>query len=249
LEVRASDAVEFHATGGGAFRAPDFTELYGNQGGIIGNPGLRPEQGVFAELGASLRSEALTFQVDTHWTRRRDLIVYVLNAQRVAIAQNLGVTRVQGVEAAVVTAPTVWMDLQANVTWSNSSNRDPDPAYFGNKVPGLPAFELHLRPSLHHRELLRTGYSMDWSTPTFWDATNWHRSTHRLFHGAWLRYQPVLAFPSLEISALNITNRRSEEVPRDPLFINGDTVRQPVTDLLGYPLPGRTLWLTLRWQR
>ena len=54
---------------------------------------------------------------------------------------------------------------------------------------------------------------------------------------------------SVEADVLNLTNRISERVPLDPLRPEGERVEQPVTDFAGYPLPGRTFLLTMRWQR
>ena len=46
---------------------------------------------------------------------------------------------------------------------------------------------------------------------------------------------------------LNLSDRIVEVIPRDPLHPDGAQVVSPLTDLVGYPLPGRTWTLTLRW--
>ncbi len=47
----------------------------------------------------------------------------------------------------------------------------------------------------------------------------------------------------------NIFDRTTQVVDRNPLDPS-DTSRmvQPITDFVGYPLAGRTLMVTLRWQ-
>ncbi|HET8946793.1 MAG TPA: TonB-dependent receptor, partial [Candidatus Polarisedimenticolia bacterium] len=83
----------------------DFTELYGHQGSVLGNPGLVPERGTNADIGLTwesrrpagpfrrLRAEGILFGTDA-----RDLIVYEPVAYGIVIAQNVGAARIRGVE-------------------------------------------------------------------------------------------------------------------------------------------------------
>ena len=53
---------------------------------------------------------------------------------------------------------------------------------------------------------------------------------------------------ALEFAVQNLANRSSEEVPRNPLDPRDEsTITQSITDFVGYPLPGRTWLLSLRW--
>jgi hypothetical protein len=50
------------------------------------------------------------------------------------------------------------------------------------------------------------------------------------------------------IDVLNLTDRFVQVVPRDSLNPDDDAVVvDPITDFVGYPLPGRTVLATLRW--
>ena len=52
------------------------------------------------------------------------------------------------------------------------------------------------------------------------------------------------------MDGLNLTDRIVEVVPRNPLDPSDDArVIQPTTDFVGYPLPGRTVLVTLRWEQ
>jgi iron complex outermembrane receptor protein len=89
-------------------RVPDFTELYGHRGAVLGNPGLVPEHGTNADLGLaydaphaagpfrSLHAEGTLFATDA-----RDLIVYVPTSFGIVVAQNIGAARIRGVELSV----------------------------------------------------------------------------------------------------------------------------------------------------
>jgi vitamin B12 transporter len=107
IGVRAdlSPSFSLRANAGDYQRVPDFTELYGHQGSVLGNPGLVPESGTNADLGLAwegrhaagafhgLRVEGIVFATDAE-----DLIVYVPAAFGVIVAQNIGAARIRGVE-------------------------------------------------------------------------------------------------------------------------------------------------------
>jgi outer membrane cobalamin receptor len=89
-------------------RIPDFTEMYGHQGSVLGSAGLLPERGTNADLGVvweaehpigafhGLRVEGILFG-----TEADDLIVYEPVASGVVVAQNIGAARIRGVELSV----------------------------------------------------------------------------------------------------------------------------------------------------
>jgi vitamin B12 transporter len=105
LRVRLREGLDLRANAGSFLRLPDLTELYGDQGSIVGNPDLVPESGRNADLGVQasfaragerfhdVRAEAVVFA-----TRAEDLILYVPNAQSTVVARNIGAARIRGVE-------------------------------------------------------------------------------------------------------------------------------------------------------
>ena len=55
---------------------------------------------------------------------------------------------------------------------------------------------------------------------------------------------------ALELSVRNVFDRRMEEVPRNPLDSDDtDVIMQGIEDFHGYPLPGRTIQLSLTWSQ
>ena len=67
------------------------------------------------------------------------------------------------------------------------------------------------------------------------------------FHGGTKHALPKPTWPLIELSVTNIANQIAEVVPSNPLDSASDRVLQPITDFAGYPLPGRTFTLSLRW--
>ena len=99
------------------FRPPDFSEIYGNRGAIIGNPNLRPELGTTVDIG-------WTHQQPLHWLNHlqlalfardtKDEIIFVQNAQRESIPMNFERTRMLGVESDWTIAFESWSWTRAS---------------------------------------------------------------------------------------------------------------------------------------
>ena len=253
LILRPSPGWAIKANGGRALRPPDITELFGDRGSIAGNPELRPESAWFLDLGgrASLAEGAVTGAVDATvfgtWTS--DLIAYRQTGQRVIVPVNIGAARVLGVEASAVLRWSRWIETTTNLTLLDAQNRSDDPSVYGNQLPLVPRWDGAQQTALiwSGRVPGRLGHSYTYTDGNWWDATNWYRAAPRSSHGAFLRLSPGGRPLSVELDVLNLTNRLAEVVPLDPLNPDDGRRVQSVTDWVGYPLPGRTFALALRW--
>jgi len=148
LLARFSDRLALRANAGSFLRLPDLSELYGDQGSVIGNPALQPERGVNLDLGLTseiapthgalrqLRLEGVLFE-----TRASDLIVYTAVSPGTVQARNTGEALVRGVELSMALAAG-----RFNGTLSAVRQRavDASDAYSsGNLLPGRPCDELN----------------------------------------------------------------------------------------------------------
>ena len=89
-----------------SFRAPTFSELYLERGGIAANPDLLPERAWSIDAGAEWRVAALTLSANAFWSSYRQLIVYQLFPPARAKPFNVGEARIAGVELqAIVPLP------------------------------------------------------------------------------------------------------------------------------------------------
>lgn len=253
LALRPWRPLTLKANVGRAVRPPDLTELFGDQGAVTGNPDLLPERALAWDLGARLvgpEDSLLVGAIDVahFWSRTEDMIVLVQNAQRTSTPVNFGLTWVQGLEAAATLDLAGWLDSQTALTWTLSRNLTPDPSVADNQLPRIPTVQLSQATSVHWQERLRLGHDFTWTDGSYWDATNFYRSAPRPLHGAFLRVEPHPAWPSLEASVRNLADRIVQVVPRNPLDPDDDArIVEAITDYAGYPLPGRTWMLTLRW--
>ncbi|NOY28433.1 MAG: TonB-dependent receptor, partial [Oligoflexia bacterium] len=258
LAVHLVPPLTLKANLGRTVRPPDLTELFGDRGTVIGNTELRPERGLSADVGFRLEGElplrhsptGLLASLDLahFWSRTQDLIVLLQNSQRTSVPTNFGLTWVQGLEAAASLDLGGWVDSQSTLTWTISRNLSSDPSVADKQLPRIPALEASQSTSLHWKERLRLGHTWTYTDGSYWDATNFYRAAPRPIQGVFLRVQPDPRWPSLEASVLNLGDRIVQVVPRNPLDITDDSrVVDPITDYAGYPLPGRTFLLTLRW--
>ena len=244
----------FKANAGRYFRPPDFAELYGDRGALLGNEGLRPEQGWQADVGLRARSPEHwwlqgSVELGHFWQSSTDLITWIQNSQRTLVAQNIGQAWTQGVELSAQADVAGWVDLQWNLTRMASVNLVQDPAVADNQLPRVPLWEISTQSSVHWGERVRIGHHWTYVAQNYWDSTNWYLTPPRSLHGAFVRTQPFEKGPSLEASVLNLQNRQVESVPRNVLDPKDPSlILQPLTDFVGYPLPGRTVLLTLRWE-
>ena len=254
LLLRPLPALSLKANVARTVRPPDLSELYGDQGAMVGNAALLPERGLSWDVGARLALPAAgwgqgSLDLAHFWSRTQDLIIPIQNAQRTSIPVNFGLAWTQGLEAAADLDLWGWVDLQSSLTWTLSRNLTPDPSVADNQLPRIPALELSQSTGIHYKERLRLGHTWSYTAGSYWDATNLYRSAPRSLHGAFLRLSPRPRWPSAELSVLNLFNRVVEATPRNPLDPDDPSrIVAPLTDFAGYPLPGRTVLLTVRWE-
>lgn len=240
-------------SGGAGFRAPTLTELFGDRGAIVGNPDLRPERGQSVDLTVAWRAQphpTVRLDVELGGFARwgRDRIVYVQNAQRSMIPVNFGRSRVLGAEGALQLDVSDVFSMASSVTLQDPRNLQDDPAVFGKFLPSTPRWQWDQRTEVGWHQLVRVGHSLHFTGETPYDALNWFLAPPRWIHGAYLRLQPWAVGPSLELEVANLTDNRATMVDIDPLQPDAGQTLAPLTDVVGYPLAGRTWMLTLVWK-
>ena len=215
-------------------RAPTFNELFGDEGSVIGNPNLKPEKGVNADMGVvftrdaigpitNLRAEATGFVsfVD-------DLIVLVQNSQRTAVPRNVASARVLGTEVSLTARTFEHVHYSLNYTFQDARDESGIPARDGKHLPGRPVHSLYARAEYH----LGPGqlfYELDFLASNFLDQANFHEVSSRTVHT--IGITTLLPWPAFEVSVelRNFTNNQIE-------------------DIGGFPLPGRSVFGSIRWR-
>jgi outer membrane cobalamin receptor len=224
-------------SGGRAVRLPSLFELFGNTGGVLGNPALAPEIAWSVEGGVIHaarwlpRWARLRLEVHAFWSRVDDRIGYVQNAQNVSVAVNTDRARVYGLESAARLDLFGHLRLDGNHTLSRTRNESAALARHGKILPLRPASEWHLRAEGYLRRVawLREAAvygDLDWAAGNFLDEANLVTVPARLYLGAGASVTLRPWRLRLALAVRNLLDEANQ-------------------DLVGHPLPGRSVFLTL----
>lgn len=231
-------------------RPPSFVERYGNRGAFIGDPDLKPESALSADVGGRFTRRVGPVRIHAElagfmsWTD--DLITYVYaGANGRAKATNIGRARLAGVEGAL-RAAAFGIEARASHTALATANEG-ECRFEGTRcvrppLPGRPAHDLVADVSFS-RGPLRVRYGVDVVAGILADVTANVEVPLRAFHGAGVRLTvPYVRGLSVTLDVRNIFDLRAVDYPG----VLGP-VRAPVGDLFDYPLPGRRVLLSARW--
>ena len=227
------------------FRPPDLAELIGVRAGWRGNTTLRPESSWLGEASLRLHGErgALRGALDLtgYVQAARDRIVWLQNAQRSLVPVNLSRTRVAGLELTAIGGWRPWLDLRLAAAWQEARDLD------AGALPLVPAWQGDLTLATRPHPWLRLAATLEHTAGVWQDSANLSRQPARLTLDA--SADLTLGDTGLTLGAAlrNLTDRIAADVPADPLYPDGPVTRQAVTDVAGWPLPGRTLLVQLRW--
>ncbi|HET6585208.1 MAG TPA: TonB-dependent receptor [Nannocystaceae bacterium] len=246
--------VSLRGSFGRYLRVPSLVELFGDRGFFVGNEGLRPERGLAADGGVVLDVDrprlAAYAQVAGFWSRSRDLIQWV-SAGTVARPQNVAGARVRGLEASAQIRDGAGMaELVVHYTLLDAVDRSGDPARDGRALPGRPRHDLYVRGSFGRALALRgvaveprIAYTVEVVAHTFLDPSERYVLPPRLLQGLGVELH-VAARVHAGIEIRNLLDVRTATVTLPTAGDRPSAV--PIADFIGYPLPGRSLWATLR---
>jgi len=233
LRVQALSWLALKANAGRYYRLPTFLELFGNTGSITGNPALLPEEGTNRDIGviANVRRigafENIYAEVTYLDNEAEDLILFFPNSQNTSRPVNIGASRIRGWELSARTDITGSFDIAANYTRLDARDTGDIPTYNGNQLPSRPEGELNLAASTRWNRW-RLTYEYSYMAANFLDRYNQRGVPARTLHGLILRWNLPVSGLSFTIEGRNLTDNQ-------------------VSDISGFPLPGRAVFSTLRF--
>ncbi len=232
VRVRLLRGLEARANWSEADRAPDFLELFGNEGAVQGNPALKPEHVISRDAGLAWQGRAGPVAIDLEGWRfaneATDLILLIRNSQSTLKATNVSRMENRGEEASAGVRLPGGVALAGAGTWQAARDRGPVLAWRGRKIPLRPDRELHLDASWTHAwiALATSVHDID---PNFTDRRNQTLVPRRTLVGLAATVAPPRSPVRYSIDLKNLTDDRGY-------------------DLGGYPLPGRMVAVTLEWR-
>jgi iron complex outermembrane receptor protein len=233
-------AVRLRANAGRYARLPTLFERYGNAGNIKGNAGLVPESGLNGDVGVtwsapaetSARPFLIVVDASAFATQSRNLI-YFEQAGYFARFENVARSRSLGGELSLDLEAMRVLHLYLKGTAIDARDRSGDAAHDGKRLPQLPALRAYVRPELRdlpvgRRFAVGLYGELESTSGRYQDRNNDVPQPGRTIVGAGasLAYQP--AGLRAVFSAYNLGN-------------------QLAPDVLDFPTPGRSFFLTLQF--
>ena len=242
--------VTLAAHGGAVGRPPSFVERYGDRGAFLGDPTLRPESAWTTDAGARLHEVAGPLRLDAElvgfgsWAD--DLIVYVpTGAYGRSKATNIGESRIVGAEAEL-RARLYSAELRASYTALSSANLSACAVAVGScprpPLPGRPSNDL-VADLLYAFGPVRVRYGVDAVTGISASLGGDVIVPPRVLQSTGARVD-VPAVRGLRV-ALDVSNLFDVRVVSYDGVLG--PVRLPIGDLFEYPLPGRTVLVSVRY--
>lgn len=248
----------FKLSGGRYTRVPTALELFGDRGFIVGRPDLRSEHGWVADGGAVWAPREARGAIDRiyletagFWSRPRDAIVYVA-AAGVARPINIGTAEQRGIEVVASARAAKTATATANYTLLDARQYDAQPSLEGKRLPGRPLHSLYGRVDVARTIAGRVAAGFvdaSYTSGSFLDDVNLAEVPARWLLGAGAKLE-LGAGISVAVEVKNLADARTEDVPLDPPpRPDLASVPRAISDLVGYPLPGRAFYLRLDWSR
>ncbi len=217
-------------------RMPNFLELFGERGSIIGNQELRPEKSRTVDAGMGVkflqrRNPGEIFL--TAFDRKvQDMILFVPNSQFSLRPENIDSASIRGAEFTLRLKLLDHIKNYINYTYQNAVNTS-DVTYLKGKIlPLRPRHEAHGGLS-YFNEHLETGTEIAYTGAVFRDRTN-----------DYFNYQPArIIYNVFLMYSVYGRSRRDTEILLGMEVKNILDTR--VSDITGYPLPGRSVYVTL----
>ena len=256
--ARLAEDVAVKGSAGWYVRLPTLLELFGDRGTIVGSPELAPERGPSADLGVvwaparPVRSDVgpidrIFVEATAFAARARDTIALISTAGFVARAENVGATQRYGGELVLAARFARALSLTASYTRLVTEQRAIDPNLLGKALPRTPGHLAYGRAELAGRVLGRLASL--WSdvavqSTAYLDQANFRRVPARALVGAGARIE-LAGGLAAAIAVANLAGTRVVTIPPDRAI--DPPARTALADLAGFPLPGRSFYLSLDW--
>ena len=242
---RLADAAVISAHAGALGRPPSFQELYGNGVSLVGDAELRPERALSADAGVhgdiGDRRSAFTYEAAFFVTAAQDLIAFVPLGIATFRAENIDRALLAGAE---VSASFTARGLRSQVSYTFlfSRNESGNPIYEGRPLVGRPQQDFAYDASYRFGPVgLR--YGLDALAGATANVEGTLVLPPRILHGAGASVDLPLRVPlRLGFDAENLGDLRTLPVASH----QRGSVALPYSEFPGFPLPGRSFWLTLR---
>ncbi len=218
------------------FRIPSFLELFGERGTIVGNASLKPEMSRNGDIGLYLKARLFSeWKIDSEiaYFRKRiyDMILFLPNSQFTLRPENVDSAYIRGVETSNTIIWSKGWKFNLQYTFQDAKNTSEAPSLNGKYLP--------LRSRSQGSFLV--SYFKNWGEiglEYLYIGANFRDRTNEYFG-----YLPARQIYNCYVTWIPYKN---QETNREFLitFEVRNILNKQVEDFVGYPLPGRSLYLT-----
>ncbi len=213
-------------------KRPSFSELFGDSGYITGNINLLPEKSCNSDLSLYYtqtgKNNFNKFYINSSvfYNYIYDIIIYVKNSRSSLRAQNISNAACYGSEFSTGSRFFNHIDLSGNFTYQMTVDKGDIPYYRNKLLPYRPVYESYFALSLFNN-FAEAEYNCGLTGYNFRDRANSKVNflNHRVIHNTHFRITTHEKFTAL-LEIKNFTDNRT-------------------TDIIGYHLPGRSLFLSI----
>lgn len=229
-------------------RFPTLLERYGDNIGIGPSPGLESESGLFADIGLKCSLETLeAIQVELGVTGfgslPKNLIVFMQNSQNSVKAMNVAQSEVMGVESSMSIAHP-WGRAEIHYSFIHARDAGEVLGMAGNTPPGIPQHQLDVSLVSGPR-LLQVGWDVNLKSLRYLDQANLRPIPSTANQALWIQSHVDALQMTFKARLDNLTNQR-----KDNISLPGRDSKAVVktSDMIGYPVPGRTFFMSVSWK-
>ncbi len=230
------------------YRAPSMQEINGTPFGLASSFSLVPEKSDKVSTGLTYQRDGADsfvseFRVAYNYSiaASKELITYIQNSQNSQVATNVGESLIQSHETSLEMKLFRLGIFQTRVTSLNTENLSALPYYYGKKIPNRPAFRL-LQKLGYQNDRFGVSYQLQWVGERYLDLANTRKLSATTDHGFSLNYNPQ-GWGQWGLDVLNILDAVTAYS-----LVSGFQTIDNTTGYLGYPAPGRRIYLSWNYQ-
>ncbi len=254
--VRLTDHAAIKSSVGRYLRTATLVEAFGDRGFVLGNPELETEVGVTADAGLVWAPAHAMGPVDRVYV---EAVAFASRADKpiVFVNRNGLVAQAINIKGAITTGSELVGSMRVSRTLTLTSNYSflatrnlATGAAKGKQLPGRPRHRFYARADMAlepaaHLVVLWTDVLR--LSGNYVDELNLYELPSRALYGAGVKVE-VFQDLLIGLEVKNITNLRKQMVELDPPP-REDLHHTPraLSDVHGFPLPGRSLYLNLQW--
>ncbi len=255
--VLVSDDLAIKGSTGWYARLPTMIEVFGNRGFILGSPDLRAERGPSSDVGLVWAPskpmgdwDRVLLQASAFANRSHDTITFIPTAGYTMRAVNLDDTQAYGVELVAAGRVAETLSITASYTGLATAQLSSDPNFHEKPIPRRPDHLLYMRVDATRTLAGREGtlwLDTSWQSESTLDRASLARVPSRVLVGAGARIA-IGGGVAVSASVANLADHRVAYMPLDnPPSPSFTEAPMPLTDVTGFPLPGRSFYLALDW--